>query len=195
MKDIQATYSESSLVSSRWVLVLSSCSRLKCCLISVSNTAVTMYFLHARYWRQQDKHYKIKSKQILVSWNKWTLWSLSHLFQALFAEGTLGSVVQATLQAVFTESVATGCSHRLIKQPVLVSEMELSAGCSGWLHWVVQSDLQVQCRAASMSLGPNGTFLPHAQGTFQVIGVQQILRNMSAGFCFGGLVFGAFCHT
>lgn len=46
------TYSESSLVSSRWVLVLSAYSWLKYCLITVSNTVVTMYFLHARYWRE-----------------------------------------------------------------------------------------------------------------------------------------------
>lgn len=41
--------------------------------------------------------------------------AISHLFQALFAERALGCVVQAALQTVFTEGVATWCSHRLIE--------------------------------------------------------------------------------
>lgn len=46
----------------------------------------------------------------------------SHLSQALFAEGTLGHVVQAALQTVFTEGVAARCSHRLIEQPVSITK-------------------------------------------------------------------------
>lgn len=53
-----------------------------------------------------------------------------HLFQTLFTEGTLGCVVQAAFQTVFAEGVATWCSHRLIEQPVLIKEMQQSAGCS-----------------------------------------------------------------
>lgn len=49
-------YSDNSPVSSRWVLALSVCSSLKYCLINVSKTVVTMYFLQARYWGQQIRH-------------------------------------------------------------------------------------------------------------------------------------------
>lgn len=59
----------------------------------------------------------------------------SYLSETLFAEGTLGSVVQAALQAVFTESVATWCCHRFIKQSVSYSEMLLSASCSDLLGY------------------------------------------------------------
>lgn len=45
------------------------------------------------------------------------LYTLSHLFQALFTEGTLGRMVQAALQTVFTEGVATWSRHRLVEQP------------------------------------------------------------------------------
>lgn len=56
----------------------------------------------------------------------------SYLFQTLFTEGTLGRVVQAALQAVFTEGVATGCSHRLVKQPVVITEMQLLTTSVNW---------------------------------------------------------------
>lgn len=46
----------------------------------------------------------------------------SHLFQALFTEGALGCMIQAAFQTVFTEGVATWCSHRLIEQPVLITD-------------------------------------------------------------------------
>lgn len=42
----------------------------------------------------------------------------AHLFQALFAEGTLGCVVQAALQTALAEGVAARRRHRLVKQPV-----------------------------------------------------------------------------
>lgn len=48
-----------------------------------------------------------------------------HLFQALFTEGTLGCMVQAALQTVFTEGVATWCCHRLIEQPIEITEMQV----------------------------------------------------------------------
>lgn len=41
----------------------------------------------------------------------------AHLFQALFAEGTLGRVVQAALQAVLAEGVAARRCHGLVKHP------------------------------------------------------------------------------
>lgn len=45
---------------------------------------------------------------------------VAYLFQALFTEGALGRMVQAAFHTVFTEGVATWCSHRLIEQPVLI---------------------------------------------------------------------------
>lgn len=121
-------YSESSLVSSRWVLALSACASLKYCWINVSKTAVTMYFLHARYWKQEIWHGDTTRKAnlpytthifLLVKqlW-KFTPGLSTHLFQALFTEGTLRCVVQAALQAILTKGVATRCRHRLIEQPV-----------------------------------------------------------------------------
>lgn len=52
----RCAYSDSSLVSSRWLFALSACSSLKYRLISVSKTDVTMYLLHARYCRRQIQH-------------------------------------------------------------------------------------------------------------------------------------------
>lgn len=45
-----------------------------------------------------------------------------HLFQTLLTEGTLGCVVQAAFQTVFTEGVATRCCHRLIEQPAFIRD-------------------------------------------------------------------------
>lgn len=91
----------------------------------MSKTFVTTYFLRARYWRQQGM--LLNKNTTKKAFNVTSKVFKSYLSETLFAEGTLGSVVQAALQAVFTESVAAWCCHGFIKQSVSYSEMSLSA--------------------------------------------------------------------
>lgn len=87
-----------------------------------------MYFLHARYWREQNRSLLIKpwsreftsvfikqcySVLFMAEWNP-------HLFQALLTEGTVRCMVQAAFQTVFTEGVSAWRGHGLIKQPAFI---------------------------------------------------------------------------
>lgn len=84
---------------------------------------------------QDSRHRVLPARQILreayaleTSWesNQYASQPAPHLFQALFTEGALGRVVQAALQTVFAEGVATWCRHRLVEQPAVIAEMKQS---------------------------------------------------------------------
>lgn len=51
-----------------------------------------------------------------------------HLSQALFAEGAVGPVVQAALQALLAEGVTTGRGHRLEEHPAKGDQSQWIAG-------------------------------------------------------------------
>ena len=89
---------------------------------------------------------------------------VSHLFQTLFTEGTLGCMVQAAFQTVFTEGVATGCSHRLIKQPVLFTQMQQLPGHSSCSN--VHCEMVCILQGKHVYVFKYCVSLPHAERAF-----------------------------
>lgn len=53
--------------------------------------------------------------------------SCPHLSQALFAEGAVGSVVQAAFEALLAEGVTTGRRHRLEEHPAKDDQSQWTA--------------------------------------------------------------------
>lgn len=80
---------------------------------------------HGRHVKQEKNNHKPRGPNFPV----WTsgMWS-SYLRELLLAEGTLGVVVQAPLQTLQTEGVATGRRHRLVEEPEEGRRKETAGG-------------------------------------------------------------------